>query len=504
MKLLRRTLVYSVLLLALVTAVACTEAEGPPQTPQPAEAVTPEGIEVTPSPTPEAEEVSETPTLTAEPEETDGATPATEAAETPDATETPEAASEPVVGVESIVTGLTAPLVLTSPDDDSGRLFIADQDGVIWILTEEGERLDTPYLDLSDRLVQLNPGYDERGLLGLAFHPDYAENGRFFVYYSAPLREGGPGGWDHTSHLSEFTVSSDSPDQADPESERIIMEVDQPQSNHNGGQLAFGPDGYLYIALGDGGSAHDVGLGHTAEIGNGQDITNLLGSILRIDVDGDDPYGIPEDNPFVGTEGRDEIFAYGLRNPYRMSFDSAEDQQLFTGDVGQGLWEEVNIVTLGGNYGWPIKEGTHCFSPDSPRNPPDTCPDTGPRGEELIDPILEYQNANVAGGLGRAVIGGYVYRGSELPGFEGRYVFGDWSLSFGQPLGTLFVATPPDDGGDEWPFEELEVAERPDGRLGEYVLALGRDATGELYVLTHETGGPQGSTGKVLRLTAPE
>jgi glucose/arabinose dehydrogenase len=502
MKLLRRSLVYSMLALILVTAVACADPNGSAATPPPTETVPVDETEATPIPDTETQDPAETPTLTPE------ATVDDEAA-TPEATETPgieppEEPFRPVVGIENVVNGLTAPLVLVSPHDDTGRLFVADQVGTIWVLTEGGERLDTPYLDLSDRLVNLNTSYDERGLLGLVFHPNYAENGRFFVYYSAPLRAGGPNGWNHTSHLSEFTVSADNADEADAESERIIMEIDQPQSNHNGGQITFGPDGYLYVALGDGGAASDVGMGHTDEIGNGQDITNLLGSILRIDVDGDEPYGIPEDNPFVGNEGEDEIYAYGFRNPFRMSFDTEGDQEFFVADVGQDLWEEVNIVTLGGNYGWPIKEGFHCFDPANPMNPPDTCPDEGPQGEELIDPILEYTNANIAEGLGRAVIGGYVYRGSDLPQFEGRYIFGDWSRSFGQPLGTLFVATAPENDGEAWSFEELEVTERPDGRLGEFVLAFGRDAEGELYILTSESGGPSGSTGRVYRITAAE
>lgn len=504
MKLLRRSLAYSLLVLILVLGVACAEADGPAGTPQAVDTPSPEEIEPIPpgeveptaTPTPEPDDPAETPAVTPEPDEVD--------TETGEEVETPPEPFVPLIGIEPVVTNLTAPLILISPQDDTGRRFIVDQVGTIWVLNEEGELLGNPFLDLTDRMVDLNPGYDERGLLGLAFHPDYAENERLFVYYSAPLRDGGPGGWNHTSHLSEFTVLADNPDQADPDSERIIMEIDQPQSNHNGGQITFGPDGYLYIALGDGGGAHDIGTGHTDEIGNGQDITNLLGSILRIDVDGDEPYGIPDDNPFVGDEGRDEIFAYGFRNPFRMSFDSQGDQQLFAADVGQDLWEEVNIVELGGNYGWPIKEGTHCFSADSPRNPPDECPDTGPWGEPLIDPILEYPNANIAEGLGRAVIGGFIYRGSDLPEFEGRYIFGDWSRSFGQPLGTLFVATPPDNDNEEWPFEELEVTERADGRLGEYVLGFGRDANDELYILTSESGGPSGDTGMVYRITAAD
>ena len=403
-----------------------------------------------------------------------------------------------------VAEGLAAPLALMPSGDGSDRLFILDQVGQIWTLTPVGDLLAEPFLDVSDRMVNLQTGYDERGLLGLAFHPNFAENGRFYVYYSAPLRDGAPADWNHTSHVSEFTVSGDDPNVADAGSERILLQVDQPQSNHNAGQIAFGPDGYLYIPLGDGGGANDTGIGHTPEIGNSQDTTNLMGSILRIDVDRGDPYGIPSDNPFSGEDGREEIYAYGLRNPYRIAFDPGGDRQLFAGDVGQNLWEEVNIVTLGGNYGWRIKEGAHCFNPQNPHVSPEECPDTGPMGETLIDPVIEYQNANAPGGLGLAVVGGMVYRGEVLPGFQGRYVFGDWSTGFGQPDGILLVATPPEMAEGLWPFEELRIATREDGRLGHYLLSFGQDANLELYVLTSDTAGPSGDTGKAFKMVPPE
>jgi glucose/arabinose dehydrogenase len=428
------------------------------------------------------------------------------AATSPPATSPPEPtaapAFEPVIGLELVADGFAAPLALMPAGDGSGRLFILDQTGEIWVLTPEGERLGEPFLDVSDRMVGLSSGYDERGLLGLAFHPDFAENGRFYVYYSAPLRPAAPGGWNHTSHVSEFIVSADDSNRADPASERIVMEIDQPQSNHDGGQIAFGPDGYLYISLGDGGGANDTGTGHNPDTGNGQDPSTLLGSILRIDVDDGDPYGIPSDNPFVGGEGREEIFAYGFRNPYRIAFDAGGDRQLFAGDAGQNLWEEVSIVTRGGNYGWNIKEGTHCFDPQNPGTSPDECPETGPMGTPLTDPIIEYQNANVQGGLGRAVVVGMVYRGDALPPFQGRYVFGDWSTGFGRPDGTLLVAAPPEQG-EMWPFEELRIANRENGRLGSYLLSFGQDADLELYVLTSDTAGPSGDTGRVFKIVPP-
>ncbi|MDQ3460117.1 MAG: PQQ-dependent sugar dehydrogenase [Deinococcota bacterium] len=389
---------------------------------------------------------------------------------------------------------------------------MVDQVGYIYILDEDGSRMDESFLDLTDRMVELREQFDERGVLGLVFHPDYADNGRFFVYYSAPAREGIPEGWDHTSHLSEFAVSEDDENFADAESERVVLEVDQPQFNHNGGQISFGPDGYLYIALGDGGGADDTGEGHPP-LGNGQDITTLLGNILRIDVDAEDEergYGIPEDNPFAqedielpdeheweGDEAREEIYAWGMRNPYRFSFDR-ETGDLWVADVGQNQWEEVSLVDEPGNYGWNLKEGTHGFDPENPDEviEPEEAPDTGPRGEELIDPVIEYGNLNVhEDGRGISVIGGYVYRGGDIPDLEGHYVFADWSTSFGQPQGKLFVAAPPQAEGEMWEFvfdEELEY----------FVLGFGQDADGELYVLTTDTTGPADETGRVFRIVA--
>jgi glucose/arabinose dehydrogenase len=425
----------------------------------------------------------------------------------------PAAAQSPLgdpiaVGVDLVADGFTQPVALAADPTGAGRLLVVDQIGLIRIVMPDGSVLPAPFLDVRDRMVALMPGFDERGLLGLAFHPDYTANGRFFVYYSAPLRDGAPAGFDNTTHIAEFRVSAD-PNVADPASERILLQVDQPQFNHAGGTVLFGPDGHLYVSLGDGGGADDVGLGHvedwyaTNEGGNGQDVTeNLLGNILRIDVDGGDPYGIPADNPFVGREGLDEIWAYGLRNPYRFSFDRATGA-LLAGDAGQNLWEEVSVIQKGGNYGWNVKEGTHCFSTADPStSPPDSfCPDADPDGVPLLDPVIEYANArSPGGGLGLSVVSGHVYRGSAIPQLRGRYVFGDWSRSFA-PDGTLFVAKPRARG--LWQIQELRIAGDPDGRLGHFVLAFGEDAAGELYVLTTDTAGPTGDTGKVYRLVRP-
>lgn len=417
--------------------------------------------------------------------------------------------SERAVALDLVAQGLTSPVSLVEAPDRSGRLFVVDQAGMIRVIAADGSLRAEPFLDVRARMVALNPGYDERGLLGLAFHPQYGTNGRFFVYYSAPLRAGAPAGFNHTSRISEFRVSANA-DRADPGSERIVLQIDKPQGNHNGGAVAFGPDdGYLYISIGDGGGANDTPAGHVDDWyadnggGNGQDITqNLLGSILRIDVDGATPYAVPPGNPFVSGPGLDEIFAYGFRNPYRMAFDPGGANDLLVSDAGQGMWEEVSRVTRGGNYGWNVKEGTHCFDAEDNRNPPPSCPSADPTtGIPLTDPVIEY--ANVAnGGIGVVVVGGTVYRGSALRRMRGRYVFGDWSRAFATPDGTLLVAAPR--GSGLWPVQELIVTTSASGRLGHYLLGFGQDDDGEVYVLTTNNSGPTGTTGRVYRLADPD
>jgi len=481
-----------------VTAVALPTAE-PTQTPIPAPT----------EPTPTA---AAPPPPTAEPTEAPTAVPTEEP--TPEPTAMPPLTPTGEVNSASlalIADGFTSPVGLTTARDGSDRLFVVDQIGQIKIVTVDGEVLPVPFLDIRDRLVTLNEGYDERGLLGLAFHPAFADNGRFYIYYSAPLRADAPVGYDHTSYLAEYTVDANNPDQADLASEQIILQIDEPQANHNAGSIAFGPDGYLYVPLGDGGGANDNDEGHVAdwyeanEGGNGQDIAqNLLGSILRLDVDNEGTngrrYAIPPDNPFTDQPGAEEVWAIGFRNPYRLSFDMGGEHALFVGDAGQDLWEEVSMVEGGGNYGWNVREGAHCFSTSQPNQSPDSCPDTDADGRPLVDPIIEYQNANATGGLGLVVIGGNIYRGSEMPQWDGLYIFGDWSTSFGQGDGTLLAAEPPAAAGGMWMVQEVSIANRPDGRLNEFLLSFGQDSMGELYILTSETAGPSGSTGKVYKL----
>ncbi|MBI1743622.1 PQQ-dependent sugar dehydrogenase [Candidatus Acetothermia bacterium] len=402
--------------------------------------------------------------------------------------------NQPSIGLKLIAEGLTAPVALVSAEDATGRLFIVDQIGLIRLLTADEKLSEDPFLDLRDRALRIDSSYDERGFLGLAFHPDFKKNGRFYVYYSAPLRQGGPPGGDHTNYLSEFRVSKENPNKGDPKSERILLAIDYVDVRtpargrvfHQGGQIAFGPDGYLYVGLGDGDN-------HL----NGQNIDTLLGKILRIDVNKGEPYGIPVDNPFVGKEGRDEVFAYGFRNPYRFSFDYAGKHELFVADVGDEVSEEVDLVIKGGNYGWSIKEGTTCHNPNNLSQPLPSCANTGARGEPLIDPIIEYHR-----NVGRAIVGGFIYRGKALSQFPGRYIFGNWATSERPPPdGKLFAATPSSAGGALWRMEELRIATSPDGAIGRrFVLSLGQDTDRELYVLTSEQVGPAGNTGKVYKI----
>jgi glucose/arabinose dehydrogenase len=434
---------------------------------------------------------------------------------------TPLATPPAVIGLEEVITGLSAPMMLVEPDDESGRRFIVDQIGLVRVLAPGGDLLEEPFLDLRDRLVPLSPRYDERGLLSLAFHPGYVENGRLFVFYSAPLRPGGPEGWTCTNRLSEFRVSRNDPNRADPGSERIVLAVDKPAHNHNGGPVLFGPDdGYLYLALGDGGGADDNGRGHTPGVGNAQDPTRLHGKIARIDVDrpgvGGRAYAIPPDNPFANTAGvLPEIYAMGLRNPAYLCFDAGPGHRLLTASAGQALFESVHVVAKGGNYGWRIREGTHCFDPtDNTRPAPRTCPTTGARGEPLTGPIIE-----IGHDMGTTIIGGFVYRGAAMPALGRAYIFGDWSGAGGtEEGGRLLVATPPPgfdlgaypleadrvtaEQNRMWTTRGVRVANSPDENVNAYVRGFGQDRAREVYVMVNREMGPDPSaaTGAVLKL----
>jgi glucose/arabinose dehydrogenase len=298
---------------------------------------------------------------------------------------------------ELVVDGLDRPVGLVQADDNSGRLFVLEQAGTIRVI-ENGALQPEPFLDI--RSIVGSQG-NEQGLLGMAFHPRFAENGYFFINYTD---------LDGNTNITRFSASPDNPEIADPQSEVRLLFIDQPYQNHNGGSVVFGPDGYLYLGLGDGGSAGDPQ-------GNAQSTGTYLGKILRLDVDGGDPYAIPADNPFADgginpQGGLAEIWAYGLRNPWRFSFDNSNGD-VYIADVGQGSWEEVNYLPLesqpGANYGWVYREGRHPYE-GSP-----------PEGAPLVDPVEEYDH-----GQGCSVTGGYVYRGRALPEWQGVYLFGDY------------------------------------------------------------------------------
>lgn len=344
--------------------------------------------------------------------------------------------------LSSIATGFVNPLGIVQPNDGTGRFFVVEQRGMIRII-QNGSVVGTPFLDI--RSIVDDGG--ELGLLGLAFHPQFAQNRRFYLNYTTTRLTGGL-----QTVIAEYHASQTNANQADT-AERILFQVNQPFDNHNGGQLAFGSDGFLYIALGDGGSGGDPG-------NNGQRLDTLLGKILRIDVNGNNSsngqYGIPANNPFVSGGGQPEIWAFGLRNPWRFSFDTVSGR-LFCGDVGQNEFEEIDIIVRGGNYGWRVMEGAHCFSPSS------GCNQTG-----LILPIAEYSHSE-----GEAVIGGFVYRGPAIPALQGLYVFGD--LSSGN-IWTLRETSP-----GTWTRTLLLTTNRT-------ISSFGQDQAGEIYVLDYVNG----------------
>ncbi|MNS27022.1 Soluble aldose sugar dehydrogenase YliI precursor [compost metagenome] len=369
------------------------------------------------------------------------------------------------VALELVTEGLESPVEMAVPDDGSKRLFIVEQKGTIKII-ENGSLISTPFLNVSSKMVEMNDRYTERGLLGLAFHPQYKTNGKFYIYYSAPSSAAGS---DHKSILAEYKVSSNA-NVADA-SERIIMEIEEPESNHNGGHMEFGPDGFLYVGLGDGGGAGD----EHGTIGNGQNLNTLLGKIIRIDVNSGDPYGIPADNPFSGPNQRKEIWAYGFRNPWKFSFDRKNNGRLFCADVGQNKYEEINIVEKGKNYGWRIMEASHCY------NPATNCDQTG-----LTLPIYEYDHDN-----GVSVTGGYFACSEAVPALLNKYVFADWT-------GVFFTLS---GSGTTWSGEKLEVKNKPENLR---VLSFGEDMDHQLYVLTSLDTQPLSPTGAVYKLIASD
>ena len=367
------------------------------------------------------------------------------------------------------------PVWLGEAPDGSGRLFAVAQAGTIYVFKKGSDGSDAKeFFNIEDR----QPYFDnEDGLMSIAFHPGFKTNGLFYVYYNQKNpadQHTQPQNYPFRSVISEFKVSAADPDKADLASERVVLEVPQPFSNHKGGEVAFGPDGYLYIGLGDGGNGGDP-------FGSGQNTSVLLAKLLRIDVNSRSTaggrrrvnlaYGIPQDNPFAheAYEGpsaaRKEIYAYGLRNPWRWSFDR-QTGDLWVGDVGQDLWEEVDLITPGGNYGWSVREGAHYYKP-------------GPEGARYIEPVMEYTHRPdlMAKGMfpdhtiGLCVIGGYVYRGAKYPALQGVYVYGDYNL------GTI------------WGFRYDRDARKVtiEGTLLKQpnnISSFAEDADGELYAIT--------------------
>jgi glucose/arabinose dehydrogenase len=346
------------------------------------------------------------------------------------------------------------PVVLTHAGDGSNRLFVAAQRGKIYsFISQQDVGEPNLFFDFENK-VTYKDNENEEGLLGLAFHPNFKTNGYFFVYYTSRTE-------DHLSVISRFTATGDSHDKVDPDSEKVLMTIKQPFWNHNGGTLEFGKDGYLYIALGDGGKGGDP-------LKSGQDLTTVLGKILRIDIDNQSPglaYGIPADNPFVNVPGaRPEVYALGFRNPWRISFDR-ETGDLWCADVGQDVWEEINLVTKGGNYGWSLREGAHKFG----RKGVDANPN-------MIEPVWEYPHEE---NWGKSITGGQVYRGKLVPQLTGYYLYGDyvtgrlWALKLDPKTGKA--------------VENRTIARADNANLP--VVTFGEDEAGEVYFTTVTSGG---------------
>ena len=364
------------------------------------------------------------------------------------------------VSIESAFPNLriARPIVITHAGDGSNRIFVASQLGSIHVFEKNSEVEEAAVFFDHEEQVTYKDKENEEGLLGFAMHPNYKENGEFFLFYTTSDAE-------HTSVVSRFRVSKDNPNKADPTYEEELIRIPQPFWNHNGGTLAFGPDGYLYIALGDGGKGGDP-------LKNGQNLSTLNGSILRLDVDSKDDgknYAIPASNPFVKSKGaKAEIYAYGFRNVWRLSFDRVTGT-FYAADVGQKLWEEINIVKRGGNYGWNLREGNHPYVTENGEK------GSGPR-PDLIDPIFEYDHET-----GKSITGGVVYRGSAAPQLNGMYVYADyvsgriWALEHDYKSGKVIA-------NHEIPNKSAAGEKIP-------LITFGEDQDGEVYFSTQLRGG---------------
>jgi glucose/arabinose dehydrogenase len=368
-----------------------------------------------------------------------------------------------------VVEGIQAPTSMVFPE--IGKAWITEQTGKIRLIKDD-KLTDVIVIDLKSKMLKVNSGYEERGLLNITLHPKFSSNGKFYVFYSKPTTTMNPANnrkFDHTDVVAEYKMLPNS-DQADINSERIILSQDKPDGNHDGSGIVFGADGYLYVTFGDGGGQHD----QHGTIGNGQDMNTWLGKVLRINIDVDGTYSVPTDNPFVGKAGvKPEIWASGFRNPYRISLDKAS-KQLFVGEVGQDTWEEVDILEKGANYGWRVVEGNHCH------NPATGCSFVG-----YTAPITEYHHSE-----GVSVIGGYVYNGKQVPAIKGKYIFGDWT----GPIWYLQKA------GAKWLRGKVTIKNFP---AGGKITGWGEDQTGELYYLINSEAGPGpmgATTGSIYKI----
>jgi glucose/arabinose dehydrogenase len=406
------------------------------------------------------------------------------------------------VKLEVVAEGLTHPMAMVSPPGDD-RKFIVEQTGTIKILGADGKLVDGDFLNIKHKLPPMKWEFDEEGLLGLAFPPDFKKSGKFYIAYTAQLRGDADLGkqlwYAHTNVVAEYRVSKDDPNKADQSYERIVHAIDWPQFNHNGHWIGFGPDGYLYISTGDGGYANDWGIGHNVTLGNGQDNSSLLGKMLRIDVKSE-PYAVPKDNPFVGkSDYAPEIWATGFRNPWRCSFDIGGNKDLICSDVGQNSYEEVDVVKKGANYGWRAREGAHWFDYVNPNSHPSSVVKPHP-ASGYTDPVVEYKNcsnpdfASKGDCEGISITGGYVYRGPHKA-WDGIYFYGDWSKSFMVAEGVLFASKMT---GNKWNKEVVNVTNIPG--FNDFILAFGQDNQGNVYVMGTRARGPNGEQDKIYKI----
>ncbi|KAM5145613.1 HHIP-like protein 1 [Mantella aurantiaca] len=389
--------------------------------------------------------------------------------------------------LQEVANGLRNPVAMVHANDGTHRFFIAEQLGYVWVYLPNGSQVDKPFLNVSKAVLTSPWAGDERGFLGIAMHPDFRNNGKFYVYYSIHAKK------EEKIRISEFHVSTDNMNMADHKSERIILEITEPASNHNGGQVLFGSDGYLYVFTGDGGRAGDP----FGEFGNAQNKSSLLGKVLRINVTGNDkgpPYRIPSDNPFLRERtARPEVYAYGARNMWRCSVDRGDPVtgkgwgRIICGDVGQNKFEEVDLIQKGGNYGWRAKEGFSCYDKKLCNN----------ASLNDILPIFAYPHS-----LGKSVTGGYIYRGCQMPNLMGRYIFGDFMS------GRLMSLKEDKDG--QWQYTELCMGAAQDCNFPKlinayypYIISFGEDEAGELYFLSTGTPSAAAAAGAMYKVVDP-